>query len=166
LHVKRLGGIYRNHSLKEITMKCASTFSFVTLLVLLFLPTQSAAQELPYTEGTVWGVTFVKTMPGMTNDYLKTLAAGWRNNCEEAKKQGLILSYRFLSGAAANEDDWDLMLMVEYKNMAALDGADDKWEAISAKVVGSQEQRNAINTKRKEMREVLGYKIVREITLK
>jgi hypothetical protein len=147
-------------------MKYTSAFSFVALLVLLSLRTQSAAQGLPYKEGTVWEVTFVKTMPGMSNDYLRSLAANWRNEREEAKKQGLVISYRILSGSAANKDDWDLLLMVEYKNMAALDGAEDKWEAISAKIVGSPEQRKVLYTKRSEVREILGSKIVREITLK
>ncbi len=147
-------------------MKYASTFSFVALLVLLSLPTQSTAQELPYKEGTVWEVTFVKTIPGMSNDYLRSLAANWRNANEEAKKQGLILSYRILSGSAANKDDWDLLLMIEYKNMAALDGANEKWEAIDAKIFGSPEQRKVLYTKRSEVREIVGSKVVREITLK
>jgi hypothetical protein len=147
-------------------MKYASALSFVALLVLLSLPMQSTAQELPYKEGTVWEVTFVKTVPGMSNDYLKNLAANWRNENEEAKKQGLILSYKILSGSAANKDDWDLLLMIEYKNMAALDGIDEKWNPIDVKIVGSPEQQKVGYTKRNEMREILGSKIVREITLK
>jgi hypothetical protein len=147
-------------------MKFASIFSFAALLVLMCFPPQSAAQELPYKEGTVWEVSFVRAKTGMTIDYLKNLAAIWRNNCEEAKKQGLVLSYKILSGAPANKEDWDLMLMIEYKNMAVLDGADEKWEAIYAKLFGSQEQRKAGSTKRSEMREILGRKIVRELTLK
>jgi hypothetical protein len=147
-------------------MRHSSTLLFVALLVLLCLPTQNSAQELPYKEGTVWEVTFVRTKYGMTNDYLNNLASVWRTNAEEAKKQGLLLSYKILSGLAANKDDWDLMLMIEYKNMAALDVASEKWEAISAKLVGSQEQRNLGSLKRGELREILGLKIVREITLK
>jgi hypothetical protein len=147
-------------------MKYASTFSFVPLLVLLCLPTQSAAQELPYKEGTVWQVSFIRTKAGMTNDYMRNLAVNWRNNAEEAKKQGLIVSYKLFSGVPANKEDWDIMLMLEYKNMAALDGADEKWEGIYAKVMGSQDQQKIAVAKRSEIRELLGYKIVREFTLK
>ncbi len=147
-------------------MKYLSTFPLL-LLILLLLPLQeSLTQELPYTEGTVWQVSFIRTMPGMSNDYLKNLAEVWRQNCEEAKKQGLIISYKILSGYAANQEDWDLMLMIEYKNMAILDGADEKWESIYTKVIGSQEVQKVDNTKRAEMREILGRKFVREITLK
>ena len=147
-------------------MKNSTTFSLVALLLFISLSTQSTAQELPYKTGTVWEVTFVRTKPGMTNDYLRNLAANWRNENEEAKKQGLLLSYKILSGSAANKDDWDLMLMVEYKNMAALDGVDEKFEAIGAKIVGSQEQQKAGYIKRSEIREIFGSKIVREISLK
>ena len=147
-------------------MKNSTTFSLVALLLFISLSTQSTAQELPYKAGTVWEVTFVRTKPGMTNDYLRNLAANWRNENEEAKKQGLLLSYKILSGSAANKDDWDLMLMVEYKNMAALDGVDEKFEAIGAKIVGSQEQQKAGYIKRSEIREIFGSKIVREISLK
>ena len=114
----------------------------------------------------MWEVSFVRTTTGMTNDYLRNLAGIWKINCEEAKKQGLVLSYKILSGAAANKEDWDLMLMIEYKNMATFDGAEAKWEAISAKLVGSEEQRKAGYTKRSEMREILGLKIARELILK
>ena len=147
-------------------MKYLSTF-FLFLFVLLLLPLQdSLSQELPYNEGTVWQVSFIRTTTGMNNDYLRNLSANWRQNCEEAKKQGMIISYKILSGYAANQEDWDLMLMIEYKNMATLDGADEKWESIYKKMIGSQEVQKVGNTKRAEMREILGRKIVREIVLK
>ena len=147
-------------------MKYTSPFCLVALLVVLSLPAQSTAQELPYKEGTVWELTFVRTKPGMENDYLRNLAAVWRNENEEAKKQGLILSYKILSGLAATEDDWDLLLMIEYKNMAALDGIGEKYNAIDVKIAGSPEQQKAGVNKRGEMRVILGDKLVREITLK
>jgi hypothetical protein len=147
-------------------MKYLSTFSLL-LLTLLLLPLQeSLTQELPYNEGTVWEVSFIRTTTGMNNEYLRNLAANWRQNCEEAKKQGLIISYKIFSGYAANQEDWDLMLMIEYKNMAALDGADEKWESISTKMIGSQEVQKVGYTKRAEMREIFSSKIVREIVLK
>jgi hypothetical protein len=102
----------------------------------------------------------------MTNEYLRHFANNLRGEYEEGKKQGLILSYKLLLGNAANKEDWNLLLMVEYKNMAALDGIEEKWEAIDAKIIGSQDQRKAGYTTRSEMRETFGTKIVREIILK
>ena len=147
-------------------MKYLSTF-FLLLLTLLLLPLQeSLSQELPYDEGTVWSIIFIRTKPGMSNEYFRHFATNLRGEYEEAKRQGLILSYKMLFGDATNKDDWNLLLMTEYKNMAAFDGVEEKWETISAKLTGSQEQQKAGYTKRSEMRETLGTKIVREIILK
>ncbi len=51
-----------------------TNFVWLTVLIcLLCLPALGIAQELPYKEGTVWGITFVRTKPGMGTDYLKNL---------------------------------------------------------------------------------------------
>ena len=81
----------------------------------------------------------MKVKYGMGDDYLHSLALTWKAENEEAKKQGLILSYKILSGAAANETDWDLMLMIEFKNMSSLDNVDEKFRAIDAKIYGTEE---------------------------
>ena len=138
--------------------------AFVALL--LCFPGLGFSQELPYKEGTVWEVTFVKTKEGLGLDYLKNLQAVWKKVMDEGKNQGLILSYRLFSAAAANKEDWDLMLMVESKNMAALDGFDTKFQAIAAKVVGSEDQQRQGAISRNEIREILGSKLVRELVLK
>ena len=147
-------------------MKYLNTF-FLFLFALLLLPLQeSLPQELPYDEGTVWSIIFIRTKPGMSNEYFRHFATNLRGEYEEAKRQGLILSYKLLFGNAANKDDWNLLLMVEYKNMAAFDGVEEKWETINVKIIGSQDQRKAGYTTRSEMRETFGTKIVREIILK
>jgi len=56
--------------------------------------------------------------------------------------------------------------MVEYPNMAALDGLRDKMDPIVAKVMGNEDQRRATAVKRLDVREILGTKTMREITLK
>lgn len=147
-------------------MKLMSALLAAAFLLSLSLPAQSVAQGLPYKEGSVWSVGFVKTKPGMTNDYYKNLAANWRMTNEAAKKEGLVLSYKILSGPAANTDDWDIMLLIEYKNMAAMDGMAEKMEELGAKILGSEDQRRAGAIKRNEIRDILGGKLVREIILK
>src|SRR5437667_7218522 len=82
------------------------------------------AADRPYTEGSVWNVTLVRVKPGMDNAYLSDLATGWKNVMEEARKQGLVVSYKILVGSSANRDDWNLMLLTESKNWASFDGAD------------------------------------------
>jgi hypothetical protein len=147
-------------------MKLLSILFAAALLLSLSLPAQSVAQGLPYTEGSVWSIGFVKTVPGMTNDYYRNLADNWLKMNEAAKKEGLVLSYKVLYGSAANTEDWDIMLMIEYKNMAAMDGMAEKMEALSGKLLGSQDTRRVGAVKRNEIREILGGKLVREIILK
>jgi hypothetical protein len=147
-------------------MKLMSVLFAAALLLSLSLPARSVAQGLPYTEGSVWSIGFVKTVPGMTNDYYKNLADNWMKMNEAAKKEGLVLSYKVLYGPAANTEDWDIMLMIEYKNMAAMDGMAEKMEALSGKLMGSQDTRRVGAVKRNEIREILGGKLVREIILK
>ncbi|MDQ3214933.1 MAG: hypothetical protein M3P99_02465 [Pseudomonadota bacterium] len=84
----------------------------------------------------------------------------------EAKRQGLIVSEKILSGDAAGRDDWDLMLMVEYKNWAALDGLQDKFDAVALKMVGSEEKRVQLGVKRNDLREILGRKTLQELSFK
>jgi hypothetical protein len=129
--------------------------------------TASTAQSTaPYTEGAVWQITMVKTKPGMGDDYLKALAKIFKSTNDEAKKAGIITDYKILTGDAATQQDFDILLMVEYPNMAALDGLRDKTDPIQAKLVGSEDQQRQLAVKRLEIREIMGDKTMREITLK
>jgi hypothetical protein len=151
----------------------------VSLLIAADSPVSEAAKKngeeqdpaikragLPYKEGSVYSLVFVRTKPGTTNEYLRSAATGWRNLVEDMKKEGLILSYKVFVGSAANKEDWDVMLLVEYKNMAALDGLEEKIQALAAKSLGPEDMVKAGYIKRNETREVLGEKVVREVILK
>jgi len=122
--------------------------------------------DAPYNEGPVWQVTMVKTKYGMTDDYLKGLAKTFRGSMEEAKKQGLIMDFKILLGDSANPHDFDILLMTQSKNMAALDNAREKFDPIAHKVEGSTDEQRATAVKRTELREIFGDKLMREITLK
>jgi hypothetical protein len=120
----------------------------------------------PYTEGTVWQITMVRTTPGMGDDYLKGLAKNLKAALEEEKKQGLVVSYKILLGDTSTPSDFNIMNMVEYKNMAALDGLRAKTDPIGQKIIGGEDQQREAATKRAELREIVGSKLMREITLK
>jgi len=128
--------------------------------------TSSGSTAAPYTEGSVWQVTMVKTKAGMGDDYIKNLAKTYKTVMEEEKKQNLVLSYKVLLGDASTAGDYNMLLMVEYKNMAALDGLRDKVDPITQKIAGNEEQRRDASIKRGEIREIIGSKTMREITLK
>jgi hypothetical protein len=125
-----------------------------------------AQSDAPYTEGPVWTITMVKAKYGMTDEYLKGLAKTFKGGLDEAKKQDLIMDYKILLGDAATPHDFDILLMVQSKNMAALDNAREKFDPIARKVEGSPDQQRATATKRLDIREIMGTKLMREITLK
>src|SRR5712692_480830 len=126
----------------------------------------SAQSDAPYTEATVWQITMVKAKYGMGDQYLKGLAKTFKGTLDEAKKQNLIISYKILLGDAATPHDFDILLMVESKNMAAFDNARQKFEPIAKKIEGSTEEQEKTAVKRLDIREILGNKIMREVTLK
>jgi len=124
------------------------------------------ASGAPYTEGGVWEITMVKTKPGMDDDYLKGIAQTFKGVMEEQKKQGIIMDYKVLLGDSSDRTDFNILLMVEYKNMAAFDGLREKTDPIMSKVMGSEDAQRQLAVKRLDIREILGNKTMREVTLK
>jgi hypothetical protein len=124
------------------------------------------AQEKPYREGSVWQLTFIKLKPGMFDVYMQDAVIGRAREMEEAKKQGLVLSFKVLSGISANREDWDILFMEEYKNWAALDGLSEKFAAIETKAHGTEEKAVQAKVKRTDVREVVGEKMMQELIIK
>ena len=149
-------------------MKITKKVQIVALAALsLAIASPCVAQsDAPYTEGPVWTVTMVKTKAGMTDEYLKSLAKTLKGSLEEAKKQNLVVDYKILLGNDATPQDFNILIMVESKNMAAQDNAREKFDPIARKVVGTIDQQQAIQVKRLDIREIIGTKLMREITLK
>lgn len=110
----------------------------------------------------------MKTKANMSIEYLNGLKSNWKAIHDEAVAQGLILSYKILDGAAANPDDFDIMLMVESKNMASLEGNEEKWDAIRKKIMGekAEEAMKTVNQARVDVREIYGAKLMREVVYK
>ena len=128
--------------------------------------TNASQSTAPYTEGSVWQITMVKTKPGMGDDYLKALAKIFKTTNDEAKKQGIITDYKILIGDAATQQDYDMLLMIQYPNMAALDNLREKTDPIASKTIGNDDLQRQLAVKRLEIREIMGDKLMREITLK
>ena len=168
---------YNQPTRKKTKMKFTKIFNVAIIIAALagtvsVCPAQNSASAAgttataPYTEGGVWQITMVKTKTGMSDDYLKALATIFKSTNDEAKKQGIIKDYKILIGDAATQQDYDILLMIEYPNMAALDGLREKTDPIGAKLVGSEDKQRQLAVKRLEIREIMGDKTLRVITLK
>jgi hypothetical protein len=140
--------------------------AFVLFAISTLAPSLARADEpLPYTEGPVWGITTIKVKPGLWEQYIRTFAKT-KKVYDEAKKQGLIVSYKIISSEAAAPQDWNLMVLIEHKNMASLDGLTEKMRAIAASVVGDEGARKELAVKRLDLREYIGEKLGRELIFK
>ncbi len=125
-----------------------------------------AQDEKPYTEGSVWSVTMIRVKPGMFEAYMREILPLRKKVNEEAMKQGLILSSHVLAGNSSGRDDFDVMILDEFKNWAAFDGLTAKYDAILSKLVGSEEKQVQVMTKRTDVREILGGKNMQEMVIK
>jgi hypothetical protein len=140
-----------------------------TLLLITFALTVSStinAQDKSYKDGSVWQVGFIKVGANMSIDYLNSLKNTWKATHDEAVKQGVIVSYKILQGAAANPEDWDVMLITEYKSLSAMEGVDEKWQAISKSIIGGEDAAKKLNESRVSMRTIYGGKLLREVVYK
>jgi hypothetical protein len=119
--------------------------------------------ERVYDNGPVWVISYVETKPGMFDDYMAYLSTKWRDINEADKRAGYVLDYKVLSLADARDHEPDVMLMVEYKNMAAFDRPIAEVEATSAKAFGSVVKSNQAFASRESMRSNRGTLIAREV---
>lgn len=129
----------------------------------LLIAAPAWSQERPYREGSIWTVTFIKTRNGLSDDYLREIIPARKKLMDEAQRQGLIISYKILSGTAANREDWDIMFLDEYKNWAAFDGLTAKFDAVARKVIGDEATQTQNMVKRIEVRELVGDKVMQEL---
>ena len=144
------------------------TRSFIagSLLTLALAVPAAFANGTHFNDGPVVNVSFIRTVDGHFDDYMQWLATTWKQQEEAAKKAGLIVSYRVMIAEPHGPNDPDIILMVEYKNWAALDGLGAKLDSVSAQVEGSVEKANQSEVGRARIRTVLGSQTVQEALLK
>lgn len=144
------------------------TLLSLPMLVLCFclFSTPAKAQE-NFTEGAVWRVTLVDIKPGKNTEFWRDLRQNLKPIYEEYKKQGIILDYVVHIKSTTDEPgDWDIALMFQYKNFAALDGLAARTDPITLKVYGTAEARSTAGVKRTENGTTVASFLTRQITLK
>jgi hypothetical protein len=58
------------------------------------------------------------------------------------------------------------MLMVEFKDLASMEGKDDKWDAIYKKVIGDETTEKQLREIRVSQRTIYGEKLLKEVIYK
>jgi hypothetical protein len=137
-----------------------------TVMSMSVMSSALADDSKSYTEGTVTDVSSVRTKPGMFDAYMKWLDTTYKQLMEEEKKAGIIVDYAVYGAVPRSPQDPDLYLTVTFKNLAALDGIDDRIEPIERKVWATRDAANKADADRESMREILGSQLIRHLTLK
>ena len=150
-------------------MKNMIRFIAVLAFAAMLLPNLSPAQAMPnrpFHEGPVWDITFVKAKPGVGLNYMNWLATEWKTEQEALKKAGLIMNYMVIATESHSPNDFDLMLMVQFKDLASMEANEDKREAVANQALNSNDQKMIAGyQERASWREVIGGRLAREIIL-
>ena len=141
------------------------------LLLLAAILTVSASvtraqEDHAYTQGPVVIVSFVRTEPGMFDEYLRYLDVTYKRLMEEYKRQGIVTDYAIFQAIPRDPNDADLILTITYKNMAAFDELQARTDPVVKQVFGSLPKAASASAERDKMRKQLGSQMVRQLILK
>ena len=139
--------------------------ALVALLVGVTSLTVYAQVKRPYRPGSAWNLAFIRMKPGMDAAYLSYVATTWKANQEGLKKEGLIVSYKVLTTEGHNPNDFNIILMTEYKDLATMEANVPKVDALTQKMEGDDTKQMQGYKERAEIREIMGDRIAREIVL-
>ena len=139
------------------------------LLVLFGTMAYAQEGETWETQEPVWDVTTIRILPNMEEQYLNNLRKTWVGSMEMAKKEGLITDYKILSSVVSNAEGYNLMLIIHYPNLAALDATAtlrEKWMKLDKeleKVVPKSQAETITSTVYPKVRDIENEKLLREI---
>src|SRR5262249_27291197 len=120
-----------------------------------------------YKMGGCWVILFVRVLPPAETVYFNNLADGWKKQQEALKKAGIVLSYKIMYTNMAHKNDYNVMLMTEYKDRATLDEAQQgAYDTIGRQISGTDEKVALAFRERANMRTLFGGKITREVILR
>ena len=117
----------------------------------------------------VYQISTIDLEPNVDAQYLNQMKRTWGSNMEVLKADGLVEEYHIFKSINQYDGDFDLLLMVKYKNLAMFDSNkknnkqwDDVREKMRKKI--SQDQTPEITSKFPAVRTILDQKLMREIT--
>jgi quinol monooxygenase YgiN len=121
--------------------------------------------ERQYTEGPVTVVGYLRVEYGHFEEYIDWLNSIFKPTMEATKEAGIIIDYEIFRAMPKSPDEPNIIRMITYKNMAALDKGVEE-EDVAKKVIGSTEVQNKARVGRNDYRTALGSELIRELILK
>ena len=124
-----------------------------------------AQVKRPYRPGSVWTMAFIRMKPGMDTAYLNYIATTWKAEQEAMKKEGLILSWKVLTTEGHGTQDFNIILMTEFKDLGTMEANEVKADTLAQKISGDDQKQMQGYKDRLEIREIIGDRLAREIVL-
>jgi hypothetical protein len=119
-----------------------------------------------YEEGPVWQIMTFRTAPGKTEMHLKNIATIWEHQLKLAVEKRVLVDYKVLTKWSSSPDDWNIMVIEIFPNMASYDTFWEDWAAIDAETVDTPAFQERFDRLQKTGTQFLGTVFAREVRLK
>ena len=119
-----------------------------------------------YEEGPVWQIMTFRTAPGKTELHLKNIATVWEHQLKVAVERGVLVDYKILTKWSSDPDDWNIMVIEIFPNMASYDSFWEDWAAVDAQTVDLPEFQERLDRLEPTGTQFLGTVFAREVRLK
>ena len=119
-----------------------------------------------YKEGPVWQIMTFRTAPGKTEISLKNIATVWEHQLKLAVEKNVLVDYKVLTKWSSGPEDWNIMVIEIFPNMASYDTFWEDWAAIDAETVDTPEFQERFERLESIGTEFLGTIFAREVHLK
>ena len=153
------------YKFKKTIVALSMIFGLLALQQSAYSQTARLALET-YEEGPVWQIMTFRTAPGKTEVNLKNIATVWEHQLKLAVKKGVLVDYKVLTKWSSSPDDWNIMVIEIFPNMASYDTFWEDWAAIDAETVDTPAFQERFDRLQKTGTQFLGTVFAREVHLK
>jgi len=143
-----------------------SIIAAIAVSTALVAPALAQGDAPPFENGPVWDFADVQTKDGHFDDYMNWLATAWKRQEEALKTAGVIMDYKVFLVDHPRQNEPDIVLAQEYRNMAAFDTPVAKQYALQVQIAGSVAKSDQEQAARGSIRTILGSVLTREAILK
>jgi hypothetical protein len=153
------------YKLKQAIVALSVIFALSVLHQSAYGQTARVALET-YEEGPVWQIMKFRTAPGKTELHLKNIATVWEHQLKLAVDKGVLVDYKVLTKWSSNPDDWNIMVIEIFPEMASYDSFWQDWAAIDSETIETPEFQERFERLESTGTEFLGTEFAREVRLK
>lgn len=147
-------------------MQKLSLLSMALATVLLAPAVEAQPGSSNTTPGTVTRVTLMRINPGHNDMFWQDIRQNSLPIWTEQKRRGLITDYSVSTKVTAEDpNDWDVAIVVSYRNWGALDGFGARNDSVTMAHYGTAAARTAANMARLQHRVVVSSFLVRDQTV-